>query len=346
MILTDAEELTPLDDAVAIIGGGSFARAVGRVLSHTPADVRMWARRKAARTHLKKSIQNVDIVDDLEEAVHRARLVVIGVSAAGLDDVASQLGPILKGDQVLLHGVRGVGEDFVLPHDVICRHTAARKIAVLGGPLYFDELKHGRPLVALVASKFRSVVDEIKALTQGTPVKVHGSHDVTGVELAGVMSNITHLATGLSNALKFGETARGVLATHGLSEAQILGVHLGAQLSTFSGLAGIADLIPRPIKATARHHHLAKGLVDNVALDKLLDKADGSVEGVNSVREAAELARKHKLTLPLINALDEVLFHGRPPAEAIEEVLQLDLMLGQEALRSSQLLPSGVSARG
>ncbi|MCP4499357.1 MAG: NAD(P)-binding domain-containing protein [Deltaproteobacteria bacterium] len=332
MSTSSNSEIPSLDDAICIIGAGSFARAVGRVLTHTDHKVRMWARSTKAQAHLKKEIKGAEIFSDLGEAVSRARMVVFGVNIAGLAECAEAAAPFLRGDQVLLHGIRGVAEGFMLPHEVICTKTSARKIAVFGGPLYFDELKKGKPMIAQVASRFDEAVREVKDVVKGTPVKVHASKDVVGVELCGVFSNITHLATGLSQAVDLGETARGVLSTHGLSEAQILGVHLGANLATFSGLAGIADLIPRPIKATARHHKVAKGIVEGKSLEELLKKVDGSVEGVSAVKEAAEIARRHHLHLPLVFAVDAIMHHGKDPREELEAVLQMDLHLGKEAL--------------
>src|SRR5690606_18918491 len=157
-----------------------------------------------------------------------------------------------------------------------------------------------------------------RRLTRGTPVRVHGSSDPTGVEVAGALSNVAMIAAGMSDALDLGDTARGVLLAHGLSEAMRIGTALGAELSTFTGLAGVGDLIPRRVTSTMRNFHTGEQLARGKSLDEVLSDAHGDVEGVTTAREAALLAERMQLRLPLVSAVYDVLRGAQEAREALE----------------------------
>jgi glycerol-3-phosphate dehydrogenase (NAD(P)+) len=317
---------------MAILGGGRLAIRVTQLLMHNGTDVRVWARSEKARKELHGAFKKVPITDDMEAACRDVDTVLFAVPAAALKEVANLYGPHSRGDHVVLHACRGVGEGFLLPSAAIRSSTCVRKIGALGGPLYFDEVSRDRPMVAVLASHYDEVGETLKELVAGTPVRVHLTHDVAGVEVAGAISNVAALASGMTDALEMGETARGVILTRGLSEATRLGLKLGAELSTFSGLAGVGDLIPRHVSSTKRHRDVGAFLASGSSLAGALQSVEGCVEGVLTSREAAALAERLKLRLPLIKTVDDIL-HARVHAkEALEEILKLDIELEREVL--------------
>ena len=129
-----------------------------------------------------------------------------------------------------------------------------------------------------------------------------------------------------------GETARGVILTRGLSEATRLGIKLGAELATFSGLAGVGDLIPRNVSSTRRHRELGALIAKGTALPAALQGMEGCVEGVLTASEVAVVAQRLNLRLPLIKTVDDIL-NGRVAVRpALEEILKLDIELEREVL--------------
>lgn len=210
----------------------------------------------------------------------------------------------------------------MLPHQMIRARTCVRKIGVFGGPLHTRELALGRPLSAVLASRFSETTRAVRDIVAGGPLTIHASTDVVGVEVAGAISNVSALAAGMADTLDLGETARGILLTHGLVEARRLGAALGGDPDTFTGLAGVGDLIPRKVTSTERHHELARRFIESESMDEALRDVDGHVEGLITLREAAIQGRKLALDLPLIYALDEVVAGKVKPKEALEEVLR------------------------
>lgn len=312
---------------VAVLGGGRLGQAVAEILGHAGATVLLWARRKSARRTLAKKLDRVGIVDSVSEACEPAQLVFFAVPASGFREVAAQFGDSARGDHLVVHGTRGVETGFVLPHQILREETCVRKIGVLGGPLHVRDLRTGRPLATVLASRYDEVCAAVMRMSEGSPVRVHASRDVTGVEVAGVISHVSALAVGMSDALQLGDTARGVLLTRGLVEATRIGIALGADPATFGGLAGVGDLIPRKVASTQRHHQVGAALVAGRTLEDILSEVKSEVEGVVSAQEAVRLGERIGLDLPLIQAIDMVI-HGEADARpAIEDVLQLDIDL-------------------
>ncbi len=319
---------------VAVLGAGKLGRGVAGMLLLGGARVRMYARRELSRKQAEQELPGLETTDSLAEAVNGGSFIFIAVPATSLLEVAKAYAPFAAGDHLVLHGCRGVGEGFLLPHKAIRAVTCVKRVGALGGPLYTEDFGSGRPLAAVVASRYVEVIESTRRLAEGTPVRVHGSRDPIGVEVAGALSNVAMIAAGMSDALDLGETARGVLLAHGLSEAMRLGSALGAEVETFTGLAGIGDLIPRRVTSTLRNFHTGDQVARGKPLAEVLSEAHGVVEGVTTAYEAAALAARMDLELPLVRAVAAVLAGQADAREALEAVLMTNLTLGRDALAS------------
>jgi glycerol-3-phosphate dehydrogenase (NAD(P)+) len=315
---------------VGVLGAGKVGAAVTMLLARAGHDVNLWARRperaQAVVDALPAASGNVAVVERVDQAVRDAALVAFAVPAQALRDVARAAGDVTRGSQIGLHACRGVEADFELAHEVIRAETCLKKIGVLGGPLYIDDAARGRPLVAVLASRFDEVQRIVKGLIAGTHVRVHSTRDVVGVEVAGAISNVAQVAAGMAEGLGLGETDQGILLTRGLVEATRIGVVLGADRSTFTGLAGVGDLIPRPVTSTRRHRRMGEEIGGGRDAAHATD-AHSDLEGLRTVREARSLGKRFGLSLPLIDAVDDVLFGGKAPGPALEDVLAMDLDL-------------------
>ena len=319
---------TMIRPRVAVLGGGRLAQTVAGMLSSVGASVTLWARRKTVRTQLARMNKEWHLAESVQDACESADLVLPALPAYGLREVMAQYGDVARGDQVVLHGIRGVEPGFILPQQVIREETCIRKIGVLGGPLFAPELHEGLPVSAVIASRYQEVVEILNFVSDVSALYLHSSSDPVGVEVIGAISNVTALAVGVSNALGLGETARGVLITHGLADAARLGVVLGAQPVTFAGLAGIGDMIPRKIASTDRHYDLGAAIAAGKRSDEL-GTGRQPLEGVVTAQAAVEMAKKHGIDLPLVAAVDTLCHQAQEsdPREVIARVLRSDLDL-------------------
>jgi glycerol-3-phosphate dehydrogenase (NAD(P)+) len=315
---------------VAVLGAGKLGAAVATLLARTGVPVAVWARREEVARRVASNANGAFAAINISAACEGAAMVCFCVPTSALRDVARAAGDVARGDQIALHGCRGVDDGFTLPHEVIRAESCIKKIAVLGGPLYLDDAERGRPLVAVLASRFDEVQRHVKKLTANTHVRIHSTRDVVGVEVCGAISNVAQIAAGLAEGCGLGATDQGILLTRGLIEAQRIGVALGAERATFTGLAGVGDLIPRPVTTTRKHRKLGHEIGAGTDVASALSAA-GDLEGVRTVREARALGERLALALPLIEAVDDVLRHGKPAAPALERVLSMDLELDAAA---------------
>ena len=307
--------------SVAILGGGRLGQAVAALLGPSAADVSLWARRKAVRTRLAKKLDTCSVVPNLEDACGEADVVIIAVPASGVRDVMTSFGEVARGDQIVLHGVRGVEEGFILPHKIVREETCIRKIGALGGPLMAPELHAGLPVTAVIASRFEETVGAVQAIAKSSPIFLHASKDLVGVEVIGAISNVTAIAVGMAHGLELGDTARGVLLTHGLADAARIGVGLGAERTTFAGLAGIGDMIPRKVNSTDLHHDLGKKISAGVFPE------DAHIEGLVTAKAALEHAEKSGIGVPLVRAVAAICTRELDAREGLMSVLESDLNL-------------------
>jgi glycerol-3-phosphate dehydrogenase (NAD(P)+) len=315
---------------VAVLGAGKLGAAVATLLARAGVPVAVWARRMDVARTVASNANGAFAAQSITEACDGAAMVAFCVPTSALREIARTAGEVARGDQIALHGCRGVEQHFTLPHEIIRAESCIKKIAVLGGPLYLDDAERGRPLVAVSASRFDEVQRHLKRITANTHVRIHSTRDVVGVEVCGAISNVAQIAAGLAEGCGLGATDQGILLTRGLIEAQRIGVALGAERATFTGLAGVGDLIPRPVTTTRKHRKLGHEIGSGTDATKALAAA-GDLEGVRTVREGRALGERLALSLPLIDAVDDVITHGKPVAPALERVLSMDLELDAAA---------------
>lgn len=312
---------------VTIVGAGRLARAVAMVLDATGHELRLFARSSAQRGALQKSLSHAFSCTTWEEACRGVDLLFFAVPTGALHEVCDDYAPHARGDHVIVHACRGVLPGFLLPHAVVRSQTCVKRVGVLGGPLYFEEVEQGHPLTAVVASRYDDVTALVRRLTHGTIVHAYPKRDIIGVEVAGAVSNVGLLAAGMADALGLGDTARGLLLTQCLTESSRIGIALGAQAETFTGLAGVGDLIPRRVSSRLHHVEAGRMLVDTaIPLEQRAQLAN--VEGAVTAVAAQQFSKSRGLDLPLLGAVASVIEGKRHAADAIEDVLRRDLLLG------------------
>ena len=172
-----------------------------------------------------------------------------------------------------------------------------------------------------MASRFREAIVVGARLLHSKVMRVYGNQDVKGVELAGALKNSIAIATGVAQGLGLGVNVRAMLITRGLAEIQRLGVRLGADPHTFSGLAGIGDLLATASSELSRNFRVGLGLAKGRDLGSILEELGEVAEGVNTTRVALELAKSVDVPLPIIEGVGRLLFDGSTPASVLDDLM-------------------------
>lgn len=339
--------MSAMDKAdVVVVGGGSFGTALAVILGDLGRNVRMWVRRvdqaeEINRDHTngrylkdRKLPQRVRATSDMAEAIAAAPVVILAVPSKSFRLVAREVGEHLRGDQYLVHGTKGIEiETFLRMSQVLRQETCALEVGVLSGPNLAGELMAGHPAGSVVASRYDEVVRAVQRLFAGGHLRVYGGRDVVGVEIGGAFKNIIAIAAGVADGLGFGDNARSLLITRGLSEMALLGVSLGGDVFTFGGLAGAGDLMATCASPSSRNHQVGEQIAQGKTVEQVLADLPFVAEGVPTTKAVYNRAKLKGLDLPITRAVHGLLYEGMTAAEALTTLMALPVGDELSALR-------------
>jgi glycerol-3-phosphate dehydrogenase (NAD(P)+) len=200
-----------------------------------------------------------------------------------------------------------------------------RSLAFLSGPSFAREVAAGLPTAVTVASRDPETARRVQELFSTSTFRVYTSDDVTGVEMGGALKNVIAIAAGICDGLGLGHNARSALITRGLAEMTRLGTALGARAVTFAGLAGLGDLVLTCTGDLSRNRALGLALGCGRTLDEILGGVRTVAEGVRTTAAAQELARRHGVEMPITDQTYRMLYEGKNPRDALQDLMTRDL---------------------
>lgn len=320
---------------VGVIGGGSWGTTIAYLLSLNPANqIKLWVRnpevvkainstqknpKYSGETHLS---DRLEASTDLEAVIRQCPLMFVVVTSASARDVLHQMGDYLRGDQILIHCIKGFEHStFKRISEIIREETCCRKLGVLSGPNLAKEILLGHPSATVVASRFEEVVYQAQQALISPNFRVYGHRDVIGVEVAGALKNIIALASGMSGGLGFQQNTQSLLLTRGLVEMTQFGLRLGAQASTFRGLAGMGDLIATCSSQLSRNYQVGERIAQGESLDAVLGTMSYVSEGVPTTRSVCQMSRDLGVEMPIAEGVNAILDGKLSPREAIEALM-------------------------
>ena len=321
---------------IAVIGAGSWGTAVGAIAA-VNADAVLWARdpviadqinREHANPHYLSDIalpETLRATSDLLEACAGADVVVMGVPSHGFRAVLETAAPAIRADIPILSLSKGVEQGTLLRMteviaDVLVDHRVDR-IGVLTGPNLAREVAQGQPTASVVAIADAEVASELQGLFMTATFRVYTNPDVTGCEIAGALKNVVALAAGIAHGLGYGDNTKAALITRGLAELARLGIALGGDPLTFSGLAGMGDLVATCTSDKSRNRTVGVALGQGRKLDDIVTEMKMVAEGVKSTEAVLELARRLDVELPIAEQVGAVLYDGREPADIVPALM-------------------------
>jgi glycerol-3-phosphate dehydrogenase (NAD(P)+) len=324
----------PVPMRVAVVGAGSWGTTAA-ALACGNAETTLWARRKELADEIASDHTNegylpgirlpVDLraTSSLDEAVSLADVVVMAVPShwfrAVLGEVAEHVRPwvpVLSLSKGLEQGTNKRMTEVV--NELLPDHPAG----VLTGPNLAREVAEGHPAAAVVAMADRRIARALRPLFAGPSFLVFTNLDIVGCELAGVVKNVLAIAAGMVDGMGFGDNTKATLMTRGLTEMTRLGVALGGQPLTFSGLAGMGDLVATCSSTQSRNHTVGEQLGRGRPLDEIVGEMKMVAEGVRSSKVVAALAAQHGVEMPIAEQVEAVCHRGVPVADAMGDLMR------------------------
>ncbi|HET6871771.1 MAG TPA: NAD(P)H-dependent glycerol-3-phosphate dehydrogenase, partial [Sporolactobacillaceae bacterium] len=194
-------------------------------------------------------------------------------------------------------------------------------VVVLSGPSHAEEVSLRQPTTVAVSSKDPDAAILAQDLFINQNFRVYTNDDIIGVELGGALKNIIALGAGISDGLNYGDNAKAALITRGLAEITRLGVKMGASPLTFTGLAGMGDLIVTCTSVHSRNWKAGNMIGKGLSLDEILEKMGMVVEGIRTTEATYYLAKELGIDMPITNAIYSIIFNGTSPKAAVDQLM-------------------------
>jgi len=326
---------------IAIIGGGSWGTALAIVLAAKQTPVSLWVHDPELCRRMTETRENATYLPGLalpaniapthrfDEALADAGLVLTVMPSHTCRSVLEQMRAHLSPQTMLLSATKGLEDQTLMRmSEVIAdvlRPPFIPRIGVLSGPSFAREVAQGDPTALVVASSDAELAREAQLALSGPTFRVYTSTDVVGVELAASLKNVIAIASGICAGLGLGSNSVAALIARGLAEMTRLACACGGQRETLAGLAGLGDLVLTCTGGLSRNRSVGEALGRGEKLGQILGSMRMVAEGVKTTASALELARRHRVELPITEQMYRVLFEDRPPREAIRELMERSL---------------------
>lgn len=324
-----------MDTKVAILGGGGMATACAMLLSESAdTDVTIWVRKPEVAEEMRTHRENkrllpgvilpdsIQVTSDIDEAVIGSQFLVVAIPTEFLRGALTTLVPHLKYGTPVISVVKGLEkETFFRPSEIIADVLGPRPVVALGGPSHAEEIARRLPASVVAASGDMHLAKQTQTLFSTDRFRVYTNIDIVGVELAGALKNVIAIAAGICDGGKYGDNAKSAMMTRGLVEMNRFGSAFGAEPTTFSGLAGVGDLITTCMSPFGRNRSVGERLGKGESLKQILSSMNAVAEGVNTTRSVFHLAYEKGLDMPITTEIYRVLFEGKSPDDATQTLM-------------------------
>lgn len=324
-------------EKITVLGAGSWGTALAMVLANNNHDCLLWSHREnqaaeintehTNKKYLPETVlpSNLKATSSFETAIKHANTIVIAVPTKAIRDVCSDMKEHLNSKKLFVHVSKGIEPDsFKRISEMIVDEIPTinvEAIVVLSGPSHAEEVVLNHPTTITAASENMEAAKQVQDLFMNNSFRVYTNDDVIGVEIGAALKNVIALAAGIVDGLGYGDNAKAALITRGLAEITRLGISLGAQPYTFSGLTGMGDLIATCTSVHSRNWRAGNMLGKGASLEKVLNEIGMVVEGVRTTKAAYQLAQKQQVDMPITEALYSVLFENISPKEAVDKLM-------------------------
>lgn len=326
---------------IGVLGAGTWGIALARLYSNNKHEVIVWSAinreiETLSINHIHPNLPFMEIPEDIKfttdinEAVNNSDVIIMAVSSPYVRDTSKLIAPIIRDNTIVTCVAKGIEKDTHMTLTEIIKEELSKgnalniKVSVLSGPTHAEEVARDMPTAIVSACEDMRAAKYIQSITTSQNMAVFVSSDVLGVEICGAVKNVIALAAGTIRGLGFGDNIMAALITRGMEEISRLGVAMGCDKRTFFGLAGIGDLIVTSMSEHSRNNRCGQLIGQGKTLKEAQEEIGMVVEGVNALPGVLELASKYDVYLPIVGAVNEVLYENKDPHEAIRNLMLLE----------------------
>ncbi len=319
---------------IAVLGTGGWGTALSLVLHSKGHNVTLWGSTPDYVEFLKKYRVNkkylkdiplppdLQITSDIEAAQKEANFIVVAIPTPYVRKTIQPLKNSYVPGTPIVSVIKGIENETLMRGSEILKDVlGGPPIALLLGPSHAEEVARKLPTTVVVTSEDIKLATEIQEIFITEHLRVYTNSDVVGVEIGTSVKNVIAIAAGICDGLGFGDNSKAALITRGLAEATRLGVAMGGRKDTFSGLAGLGDLITTCVSPYGRNRLVGETIAKGKKLSQILEEMNQIAEGILTTRSVCELAKKYNVEMPITKEVFNVLYEDKDPRTAVRELM-------------------------
>ena len=320
---------------IGVLGAGTWGTALSRLLTLNGHDVTVWSAIESeveefSKNRVHPNLPGMKIPEQmkysksLEETCRDKDLILFAVPSVFIRSVAKQADPFIPDGQLIVSVAKGIeGGTYLTMTGVIGDELGKNggrqniRLVALTGPTHAEEVALDQPTAIVAASRDPEAARIVQQIFMNSNFRVYTNADIDGAQLCGAVKNIIALASGISSGLGYGDNARAALITRGMAELTRLGITMGCLESTFSGLAGMGDMIVTATSVHSRNNRCGYLIGQGMKADEAVEEIGMVVEGINALGPVLALAHRHNVEMPIAEAVDEIINRGADPEKIV-----------------------------
>ena len=318
---------------VGVLGAGTWGIALARMLCLSGHDVSVWSAieselEELEQTGRQKNLPYMEIPEgikyekNIQKICTAKDILLFAVPSIFVRSVSREAASFIRSGQIIVDVAKGIETDSLMTmSEVIHSEIPQANIVALSGPTHAEEVAKDLPTTIVSACENIAVAEQVQSVFSNRVMRVYTNTDIRGVELCGALKNIIALAAGIASGLGYGDNTKAALITRGLSEIKRLGIEMGCQPETFSGLAGMGDLIVTATSKHSRNNRCGYLIGQGYSPKDAVKQVGMVVEGINALPAAIKLSEQYKAELPIISAVNRVINHEEDPAKAVRDLM-------------------------
>jgi len=325
---------------ITVLGTGSWGGTIAQHLTGLGHSLTAWSKfpdeiheLETTRSHpLVPGLlfsDSIQFTTDLVKATRNAEVIVIAVPSHIVRPLMESLSNVNKENILYVNLAKGIENDTLMTMSQVIQeagNVSTERIVTLYGPSHAEEVAKRMPTTVVSACSSLDTAVSVQNIFSSDVLRVYTNTDILGVELGGSLKNVIAIAAGIIDGIGFGDNTKAALLTRAMTEMTRLGVKMGAEEKTFSGLSGIGDLIVTCLSQHSRNRYVGEEIGKGRKLDDILVDMKMVAEGVKSAKSVCQLRQKYDVSMPISSAVYDVLFDGKDSKQAVTELMTRDLI--------------------
>ena len=326
---------------ISLLGCGTWGSTLAQVLGRNGHSVTAWHYKvdvvddmTRSRTHPNISDfefhSNIIFKKEIQTCIEGSNCIVVAVPSHGVRNIIEKSSSFFTNKVILVNVAKGIENGSLCTMSEVIKESSnldSGQIVSLYGPSHAEEVIKGNPTALVSASSDKSSAEYVQTIFSLDTLRIYTNNDIKGVELGGSLKNVIAIAAGICDGIGFGDNSKAALMTRGIAEITRLGVAMGVNSDTFSGLSGIGDLIVTCLSIHSRNRYVGEEIGKGKTLVSILDKMDMVAEGIRTTQSVYDLSKKYQVEMPISEGVYQILFNEKNPKEIVSELMTRDLKL-------------------